>query len=71
MISTEKLEKAARKIEKTGELKLTITIDKKAIDKLRPFENFAGIFKDETAPLGTMACKIIETYLKMKREGRL
>jgi len=71
MISTKKLENAAREIEKTGELKLVITIDKKAIDKCSLVLDFAEIFEVESQALGILAWKIIRTYLKMKREGRL
>lgn len=71
MISTEKLENAAREIEKTGKLELTITIDKKAIDNCNIVLDFAEIFDTESEVLGILAWKIIRTYRRMKRERRL
>lgn len=73
MISTEKLENAAREIEKTGKLKLVITIEKEAIDKMLilSYKNFVETSNVESESLWQTAWQIIETHLKMKKEGRL
>ena len=73
MIGKEKLENAAREIEKTGKLEIVFTIEKEAIDKIliQSYKSFVETSGVESESLWQTAWQIIEKYLQMKKNGRL